>query len=44
MRYVAYVGRLGSVGRAAEELYVTRQAVSRAVLSLEKELGIEIFD
>lgn len=44
MRYVAYVGRLGSVGRAAEELYVSRQAVSRAVLSLEKELGVEIFD
>ncbi len=44
LRYVAYIGRLGSIGRAAQELYISRQAVSRALLALEKELGLTIFD
>ena len=37
------VARLGSFTEAAEELYMTRQAVSKQVLRLERELGTELF-
>ena len=36
-------GRLGSFTRAAEELFMTRQAVSRQIAQLEKELGAQLF-
>ena len=37
------VARLGSFTAAAAELYMTRQAVSKQVLRLERELGAELF-
>ena len=37
------VARLGSFTEAAAELYMTRQAVSKQVLRLERELGTELF-
>ena len=37
------VARLGSFTAAASELYMTRQAVSKQILKLERELGTELF-
>ncbi len=37
------VARTGSFRRAAEELFVTQAAVSRAVLRLEEQLGLDVF-
>ena len=36
-------GRLESFTKAAEELFMTRQAVSRQIAHLEKELGAQLF-
>lgn len=44
LRYVSCIARCGSLSKAAEELYVSRQAISKAVRSLEQELGGELFD
>lgn len=44
LRYVTHVARTGSVSQTARELFISRQAVSKALLSLERELGFEIFD
>lgn len=44
LRYVSCIARCGSLSKAAEELYVSRQAISKAVRSLEHELGGTIFD
>lgn len=38
------VARTGSFRRAAEELFVTQAAVSRAVLRLEEQLGIDVLE
>ena len=37
------VGRLKSFTKAADELFMTRQAVSRQIAHLEKELGAQLF-
>lgn len=44
MKYVSYVAKYGSVAKAADELYLSRQAISKAIRSLEQEIGYEIFD
>ncbi|MBS5450904.1 MAG: LysR family transcriptional regulator [Coriobacteriia bacterium] len=44
LRYVTHVARTGSVSQTARELFISRQAISKALLSLERELGFEIFD
>lgn len=44
MKYVSYVAKYGSVAKASDELYVSRQAISKAIRSLEHEIGYEIFD
>lgn len=38
------VARTGSFRRAAEELFVTQAAVSRAVLRLEQQLGVDVLE
>src|SRR5258708_5337660 len=35
--------RLGGVSRAAAELHLTQSAVSRQVLALEEQLGVQLF-
>jgi LysR family transcriptional regulator, glycine cleavage system transcriptional activator len=37
------IARLGSVSRAAEELYLTQGAVSRQIQVLESQLGVQLF-
>ena len=37
------VYRLGSITQAAEELHMTQSAVSRRILSLEAQLGLQLF-
>ena len=44
LKYASCIARHGSVSKAAEELYVSRQAISKAIKALEQELGCEIFD
>ncbi|MGI6105905.1 MAG: LysR family transcriptional regulator [Raoultibacter sp.] len=44
LKYVSHVARYGSVAQASNELYVSRQAISKAIRSLEQEFGFEIFD
>lgn len=43
MRYIVEVGKVKSVTKAAENLYVTQSAVSQAIKSIEKELGVQLF-
>jgi DNA-binding transcriptional LysR family regulator len=42
--YLDYVGRFGSIRKAAEALNVASSGVNRAVLQLETELGLKLFD
>ena len=44
LEYVAMVERCGSFSKASEKLYVAQPSISNLVHSLEKELGITIFD
>lgn len=44
MKYAVEVARIGSINRAAEELYVAQPNLSRSIKELENELGITIFD
>lgn len=44
LKYIASVARCGSVAKASEDLYVSKQAISKAIRSLEQELGFDIFD
>ncbi len=44
LKYFVTVARLGSYSRAARECYVSQPALSRAINSLEKELGFRLFD
>ncbi len=43
-RYVEKIARNGSLRSAAEELGITPSALNRRILSLEEELGVEIFE
>ena len=43
-RYVLEVAKQGSVTAAAEELYVTPSALSKAIQKLEQDLGTPLFD
>ena len=38
------VAKFGNVSRAAESLFITQQAVSGQIKSLEKELGFPLFE
>lgn len=44
LKYMAAVARCGSAAKASEDLYVSKQAVSKAIRSLEQEMGFELFD
>lgn len=44
MRAFEAVARLGTVANASEELLVTATAVSRHIKTLEKTLGVDLFD
>ena len=43
-RYVLEVARQGSITAAANELYITPSALSKAIQKLEDDLGIPLFD
>lgn len=43
MKYAVEVARLGSINRAAEELYIAQPNLSRYIRELEADLGITIF-
>lgn len=44
LEYLAEVARLGSFRRASEELHISQPALSEAVRSLERELGVHLLD
>lgn len=44
LKYAVEVAKIGSISRAAEDLYIAQPNLSRAIKELEKDLGITIFD
>ena len=44
MKYAVEIARVGSINKAAEELYVAQPNLSRAIKELEADLGITVFD
>lgn len=44
LTYLLEVHRVGSITRAAENLYITQSSMSAAINSLESELGFPVFD
>lgn len=42
LAYLAAIARCGSYTAAAEELFISQSSLSKQILSLEKELGIEL--
>lgn len=44
LKYIEKIARTGSLRSAAEELNITPSALNRRILSVEKELGVEIFE
>lgn len=44
MQWFAEVARVGSFNKAAEGLFITRQALSKAVAKLEDETGLRLLD
>lgn len=43
MKYAVEVAKIGSINKAAEELYVAQPNLSRAIKELEADLGITVF-
>lgn len=44
LKYFQTVAQMGSVSRAAQELYVTQPNLSRSIARLEKEIGVPLFE
>ena len=44
VQYVLAVADAGSFSAASEELYVSQSSLSKLIIALEKELGVELFD
>jgi LysR family transcriptional regulator, transcription activator of glutamate synthase operon len=44
VQYVLAVAEAGSFSAASEELYVSQSSLSKLIMALEKELGVELFD
>ena len=42
-RYIIEIAQAGSVNKAAENLFISQQSLSRALNSVESELGVRIF-
>ena len=43
LKYIICVDKHQSISKAAEELYLTQPNISKAIQSIEKEIGIQIF-
>lgn len=43
LQYFCTLARLGSMHRAAEELFVSQPGLSKAIASLESEIGVKLF-
>ncbi len=44
LRYVEAVARTGSIRSAAEQLAITPSALTRRILAIEEELGVDLFE
>lgn len=44
LEYFKTVGDTGNLSKAAELLYISQPALSKSISSLEKELGVQLFD
>jgi len=44
LEYIVKVGKLKSLSKASEKLYVTQSALSQSITQLESELGVKIFE
>ena len=44
IRYIPTIAEIGSINRAAEQLYVAQPSLTNAIKEVEKELGITIFN
>lgn len=43
LQYFQKIAELRSIRRAAEELYLTPQSLSKSVMQLEEELGVTLY-
>lgn len=43
LAYFVAINRCGSFSAAAEEMYISQSSISKAVIALERELGLELF-
>ena len=44
MKYAVEVARIGSINKAAEQLFIAPPNLSRSIKELEADLGIAIFE
>lgn len=44
LKYFCEVARLGSYSQAARKLYISQQGLSKSIHTLEKKLGVQLFD
>jgi len=44
LKYITTIDQYHSISRAADALYITQPTLSRAVMTLENELGVQLFE
>ena len=44
LRYIVQINAVGSINRAAKMLYVSQSSLSRAIQTVENEIGVVLFD
>ena len=44
LQYVIKIAECGTMLKAAQELYISQSGLTRSLKTLEKELGMELFD
>ncbi|MDC7125436.1 MAG: LysR family transcriptional regulator [Spirochaetales bacterium] len=44
LNYIIKVAEIGNINRAAEKLFITPSALSKYILTKERELGVDLFD